>query len=101
MQLLVGLTVNDNQVTNDDGAVLNLAGQPVAVATPQINDVLTWIAGEWKPQALPTGITSHAALTGLAADDHPHYLNVARGDARYSLLGHNHDALYAALTPTI
>lgn len=29
------------------------------------------------------GVTSHAALTGLGADDHPQYLNNARGDARY------------------
>ncbi|WP_417456174.1 hypothetical protein [Kordiimonas sp.] len=28
-------------------------------------------------------VTNHAGLTGLGADDHPHYLNTARGDARY------------------
>lgn len=32
------------------------------------------------------GVTSHAALTGLSADDHPQYLNNARGDARYTAL---------------
>lgn len=36
------------------------------------------------------GVTDHGALTGLADDDHPQYHNNARGDARYSLLGHNH-----------
>lgn len=30
------------------------------------------------------GVTDHGALTGLADDDHPHYLNEARGDARYA-----------------
>lgn len=36
------------------------------------------------------GVTDHGALTGLADDDHPHYYNQARGDARYSQLGHTH-----------
>lgn len=36
------------------------------------------------------GTRVHSALTGLAADDHTQYHNDARGDARYSLLGHNH-----------
>lgn len=29
------------------------------------------------------GVTDHGALTGLADDDHPQYLNTVRGDARY------------------
>ncbi len=29
------------------------------------------------------GVTDHGALTGLSDDDHPQYLNNARGDARY------------------
>lgn len=32
----------------------------------------------------------HGGLTGLGDDDHPHYYNQARGDARYSQLGHTH-----------
>lgn len=36
------------------------------------------------------GVTDHGALTGLADDDHTQYHNDARGDARYSLLGHVH-----------
>jgi hypothetical protein len=36
------------------------------------------------------GVTDHGALTGLADDDHPQYHTDARGDARYSLLGHTH-----------
>jgi hypothetical protein len=42
------------------------------------------------------GATDHGELTGLADDDHSQYHNDTRGDARYSLLGHNHDASYAA-----
>lgn len=36
------------------------------------------------------GITDHGLLTGLTDDDHAQYLNNARGDARYSVLGHTH-----------
>lgn len=36
------------------------------------------------------GVSDHGALTGLSDDDHPHYHTDARGDARYSPLGHAH-----------
>ena len=36
------------------------------------------------------GVTDHGSLTGLADDDHTQYHNDARGDARYSQLGHEH-----------
>lgn len=36
------------------------------------------------------GASDHGALTGLADDDHTQYHNDARGDARYSPLGHSH-----------
>jgi hypothetical protein len=38
------------------------------------------------------GVTDHGALTGLGDDDHTQYHNDARGDARYSQLGHTHAA---------
>lgn len=41
-----------------------------------------------------TGVTDHGALTGLADDDHTQYHTDARGDARYSLLGHGHSGVY-------
>lgn len=40
------------------------------------------------------GVTDHGALTGLVDDDHPHYHNDARGDARYSAVGHSHTGTY-------
>ena len=46
-----------------------------------------------KLRTLVNGIVSglsHGSLTGLSADDHPQYYNTARGDARWSLLGHTH-----------
>ena len=36
------------------------------------------------------GVTDHSNLTGLNVDDHLQYHTDARGDARYSLLGHTH-----------
>lgn len=38
--------------------------------------------------------TDHGSETGLTDDDHPQYHNDARGDARYSSLGHDHDGVY-------
>lgn len=37
------------------------------------------------------GVTDHGALTGLGDDDHAHYYNQARGDARYLRSGVNLD----------
>ncbi len=45
-------------------------------------------------QTLPGGVTDHGALTGLGDDDHTQYHTDARGDSRYSLLGHNHSGVY-------
>lgn len=38
-----------------------------------------------------SGVIDHGALTGLSDDDHPHYHNDDRGDARYALIDHDHD----------
>ena len=54
-------------------------------------------------------ITDHGDLSGLADDDHTQYHNNTRGDARYSVLAHDHSGTYevagsvathAALTTT-
>lgn len=45
------------------------------------------------------GVTSHGALTGLDADDHPQYHNDARGDARYAPLGTAIAALAVVVFP--
>ena len=45
----------------------------------------------------PSGVSDHGALSGLGDDDHPHYLNTARGDARYALVAHNHSGVYSAV----
>lgn len=37
-----------------------------------------------------SGVVDHSSLTGLSNDDHTQYHTDARGDARYSQLGHTH-----------
>jgi hypothetical protein len=46
------------------------------------------------------GVTDHGVLTGLTDDDHAQYLTNARGDLRYSLLGHDHTAGDVTVTTT-
>lgn len=51
----------------------------------------------WRAVSAPStggggGSSDHGALTGLSDDDHTQYHNNARGDARYSQIGHAHDA---------
>lgn len=53
---------------------------------------------QWIFGAPGDGVSDHGALTGLADDDHSQYHNNARGDLRYSQLGHNHDLTYAPLS---
>lgn len=47
------------------------------------------------------GATDHGALTGLADDDHTQYHTDARGDARYSALGHTHTASQISDSTTV
>lgn len=45
------------------------------------------------------GVVDHGELTGLAGDDHPHYLTNERGDLRYEQLGHTHPTPPTSLPP--
>lgn len=42
----------------------------------------------------------HGGFGGLDDDDHPQYLNNTRGDARYSLLAHDHSGVYSPVAHT-
>lgn len=46
------------------------------------------------------GVTAHADLTGLSADDHTQYYNVTRGDARYLRIASNLADVIAASART-
>lgn len=52
--------------------------------------VPVWTGSAWSPQTPTSGVTDHGLLSGLNDDDHLQYHTDARGDARYSLLGHTH-----------
>jgi microcystin-dependent protein len=75
----------------------------VDATTPADGQVLTFdsVSGNWIPETPATVITDHGTLTGLADDDHTQYHNDARGDARYSLLAHNHAGVYEPADATI
>jgi hypothetical protein len=59
-----------------------------------IRETLSWLAIGIPSAGGGGGVTDHGELTGRADDDHTQYHTDARGDARYSALGHGHD--YAA-----
>jgi hypothetical protein len=69
---------------------------PIASASQhggiKVGSGLTMTAGVLS--ATGGGVTDHGALTGLGDDDHTQYHNDTRGDARYSLLAHNHSGTY-------
>ena len=79
--------------TNDDG-VVDKAADVGAAAPGNSRYWGTDAAGAKGYHPLPAGTTDHGALTGLGDDDHPQYLNQARGDARYSQTGHTHTGVY-------
>jgi hypothetical protein len=62
-------------------------------------DATTYLRGDntWATPAGGGGTSDHGALTGLGDDDHTQYLNNARGDARYSQLGHTHPGTAATM----
>ena len=59
----------------------------IELALTQLNNTVASLSGGGSSG----GGTDHGLLTGLAGDDHTQYLNNARGDVRYSALGHGHD----------
>jgi hypothetical protein len=92
-----GLTGNTGPIGTNGTNGTNGVGVPIGGTAGQ---VLSKIDGtNYNTQWVTTsnGSSDHGALTGLADDDHTQYHTDARGDARYSLLAHNHSALYEPL----
>lgn len=75
------------EAVDDRVAALLVAGANVTLTYDDVLNTLT-IASTGSG-----GVTDHGALTGLADDDHTQYHTDARGDARYSQLGHTHSYL--------
>jgi len=65
----------------------------------QMDNNSLWILTDDSPTTwvIMGGVPDHGALTGLGDDDHTQYHTDARGDARYSLLAHNHNLVYEPL----
>ena len=61
--------------------------QPVVTVEFPITTINVTVTPGGTPAAGSGGVTDHGALTGLADDDHPHYLTTARGDGRYDANG--------------
>ena len=57
-------------------SVAKLLGRSLATTSPTNGQVLQWDASalSWKASTPPSGVSVHAQLAGLAADDHPQYL---------------------------
>ena len=52
-----------------------LRGSPLSATAPSVaGQVLMWNGAAWAPATPSAGVTSHGALSGLAADDHLQYL---------------------------
>lgn len=79
-QPLLGMPA-DNSVAGPDGKLARHWLDLLRSLTMRVNDLARRV-----PEMI---ITVHGALAGLDADDHPQYLNNARGDARYVGIGHN------------
>lgn len=70
-------------IRNGDDAITTNA----RVATGAIRHAFNRIAAL---EEAPASVADHGGLTGLTDDDHPQYLNTARGDGRYAPLNHTH-----------
>jgi hypothetical protein len=65
--------------TYPDPLVIKLQGRGISATAPTAGQTLVFdgTSLQWTPATLPSQITSHGALSGLSADDHPQYLLVS------------------------
>jgi len=69
--------------TNAPSAKLDVVGNVAITGGLTVSQGITLGGVERTTWPVADGAGDHGALTGLEDDDHPHYLNEARGDARY------------------
>jgi hypothetical protein len=80
-----------NIVISGSGGSTTLDGlSDVTITTPSSGQSLQYNGTSWVNATPSPGVTDHGLLSGLADDDHIQYFNQARGDARYSQIGHTH-----------
>ena len=74
-------TVGEETSAGDLVAMANVGRPAAAIYSPQGGAAVVMAAAA--TSEVGGGVTVHAQLSGLGADDHQHYLNIERGDARY------------------
>lgn len=94
----INSTANPHSVTAAQAGALEAGDDAATLGSGAADD--GWIltadgagGAAWEAAAAG-GVTDHGALSGLADDDHTQYHTDTRGDARYSLLAHNHAGTY-------
>ncbi|MFN8466259.1 MAG: hypothetical protein U0X20_11950 [Caldilineaceae bacterium] len=78
---LVDSTVGEETSAGDLVAMANIGRPAAAIYSPQGGAAVVMAAAATSEAG--GGVTVHGQLSGLTADDHQHYLNIERGDARY------------------
>jgi len=73
-------TVNDDQ---NEGYLVGDIWLDETNDAAYLNLDVTVGAAVWKHTSLEEAVIDHGSILGLGDDDHPHYHNNARGDARY------------------
>jgi hypothetical protein len=87
----LGSKPTDPVVDNDSNPLQNGAIYfSTALNAIRVYKDSVWVTGVLTNSGGGGGVTDHGALTGLVDDDHTQYHTNARGDARYSALGHSH-----------
>lgn len=105
LQAGTGVTIDNSDPNNPIISASDGAGVPAGGTTGQVLKKLSDADGDadWQDETGGGGggVTDHGALTGLADDDHTQYHTDARGDARYSQLGHTHTVSQITDFPTL
>jgi hypothetical protein len=69
--------------------ITNIGSEEVTIPVSDTSDVIVQTLSDGPP--LGSYIADHSLATNLGSDDHPQYLNVPRGDARYASKSHEQD----------
>jgi hypothetical protein len=75
-----GAAGGDLGSTYPNPSVIAIQGVSVSSVTPTTGQALLYSGTAWSPGTLPSGVTDHGLLSGLADDDHPQYLTSPRAD---------------------
>ena len=69
--------------------ITDIGTDEVTIPVSDTSDIIVQTLSDGPP--LGNYIADHSLATNLTADDHPQYLNITRGDARYASLSHEQD----------